>query len=57
MEYYKCNRRGMFIFLIDITKVKVLYYRQKDHIYKFKRYKYNCTCIFIDRHFLLINNR
>ena len=52
MEYYKCNRVGMFIFLIDITKVKALYYRQKDHIYKF-----NCTCIFIDRHFLLINNR
>lgn len=48
MEYYKCNRRGMFIFLIDITKVKALYYRWKDYIYKFKRYKYNCTCIFID---------
>lgn len=51
MEYYKCNRVGVFIFLIDITKVKALYYRQKDHIYKSKRYKYNCICIFIDRHF------
>lgn len=48
MEYYKCNRVGMFIFLIGITKVKALYYRQKDYIYKFKRYKYNCICIFID---------
>lgn len=51
MEYYKCNRVEMFIFLIDITKVKALYYRQKDYFYKSKRYKYNCTCIFIDRHF------
>ena len=39
MEYYKCNRVGMFIFLIDITKVKALYYRQKDHTYKSKSYK------------------